>query len=163
MGLTSLDHGERKAEDHNTNWESLLSYHPGMIEQGTIDTLGRLLNGLDKHPHLRKKVAKRWKQQLPKLQRKVRLLEMLAPMGQADPLLFHCIDIKSSMTKLKTMVSSILGRKPIKVWKSIFLYDRRYIDNPKKIGREDDKMGNKRACHFCQSEPKGKILLCSRW
>jgi hypothetical protein len=170
--LTLLDHGERKAEEHNANWQSLLSYHPGMIEQGTIDTVGRLLNGLiDQHPQLCQKVAKKVKQTaIPSLERKVQTIEIIkSMMGPLDSKLFHCIDVHGSMIKLKSLVTSILhskktkGKKTTTPWESMFLIDRAYIDNPKNIGQVDDKIGNKRNCHFCQNEPKGNIQMCSRW
>jgi len=39
------------------DWGNPYNYSVGMVEQGLIDTFGRLLNGLDEHPSLRHKVA----------------------------------------------------------------------------------------------------------
>ncbi|KAL3894975.1 MAG: hypothetical protein SGARI_007590 [Bacillariaceae sp.] len=132
-----------------------------------MDTMGRLLNGLDKHPGLRKKIAKKFKQReltAFRTNKIVPLDMMLLPMGKVDPLLTHCIDLQRTWKKLHKMVSTILdnknksGRVNVKPWKSTFLMERELVENPRTVMDEDNKLDNKRGCQKCGKEPQGKLM-----
>ena len=168
VGLTTRDYGPQRPEEENVNWESMLTYHVGEVEQATLDTMGRLLNGLDKHPTLRKKIAKKWKQTELSAFRdnKIVIVDyLLQAYGSIDPLLTHCIELRGTWDRLDKLVSAILDKKPanVKKWKSTFLMERQLVDDPRKVMGEDDKIATKRDCQKCGKKAQGKLMHCSRW
>lgn len=167
-GLMTRDYGPRQTKDGNVNWESWLTYHIGLVEQATMDTMGRLLNGLDRHPALRKKIAKKFKQRelSPFHENKIRCWNLiLLPMARLDPALTHCVDLQGTWNKLHELVSAILDKKPaiVKKWTSTFLLERELVDDPRKVMGEDDKLATKRDCQKCGKKPEGNLKHCSRW
>lgn len=135
------------------------TYHPGMIEQSILDTMGRLVNGLDQHPTLRNKVCAQITSQIESLEKKMKVTEFLLLTMQAVPSVGHCINLQHTLKKLRKLVS----RDPdetTKAWCSTFRIERHHLPlkmEPKKPVQEEAG-----ECSVCgkQAFP---LQRCSRW
>mmetsp|Transcript_28050 Transcript_28050/g.41299 ORF Transcript_28050/g.41299 Transcript_28050/m.41299 type:complete len:424 (-) Transcript_28050:136-1407(-) len=141
------------------NWGDPMAYELGMIEQGAIDTIGRLLNGLDQNPKLRLKIAHQVGTQLRKVEKKTRGISCYMVQSEI-PKLNHCIDLEGSLDRVLLMIQDVVeGDSKPKAWKSTFLVERHHIDDPSKVfGAEEQQQ--ERMCHACSKEGKHKV--CAR-
>lgn len=146
------------------------SYHAGMMDQALLDTLGRLINGLDKHKTLRKKVCKKVFSQLDDFEG---LMEMIGKdfVGQVEPTALHCIDLDGTMARLRKLIkavgssSSSSSTQAKKGWRSTYRIDRKLVPAASKKSSSKlqvpspNEMG---ACLFC-SKQSCDLKQCSRW
>lgn len=131
----------------------------GHMEQATIDTFGRVLNGLDEHALLRKETAKMLRAGIDEYEARLQsILLFFQAHEDVAPVMNHCLDLKSSLSKLRKMLS-----KPdnyVKGWRSTFRLERQYVPNKKSGDMEGD--GETQKCRNC-SIKLDKLQTCSRW
>jgi len=138
--------------------ELLISYHPGMIDQGLLDTMGRLVNGLDQHQSLRNKICAHLSRQFDSLEKKMGPTEKVVYAAE-NPSVGHCINIQHTLKKLRKLISHGPD-ETTKAWSSTFRVERHHLPlktEPKKP--EPEEAGN---CHFC-GKRAFPLQRCARW
>jgi len=161
--------GLEVVESIKTDWGDGMKYGFGMIEQCTIDMCGRLLNGLDKHMSLRRQVAEMFRAKIETFEDRLKTthLTMTAYEGLGRSEVVQCINLKSSLSELRKMLSSIDSTSA--VWRSTFRLDRHLVPLGTSHAAEDcndkfDPCPDSRKCSKCKCTQALKSLkTCARW